>query len=244
MLRKKIALIFAMEVEARGIIEALHLKRDETYGDPNLPFQHYRGDFNHEIELLLSLNGKDKRHGVDNIGTEPSTLNAYITLKHFKPDLIVNAGTAGGFLARNAKIGDVYMSTDAFRFHDRRIAVPGFDLYGVGHYPVFSVPNMASTLDLKEGVVTTANSLDYSDKDLVMMNQNNGSVKEMEAAGIGWVAHTLNVPFFALKSVTDFVDSSHPTAEQFQKNLHFACQNLNKKVIAVLNYLSKNLSDW
>ncbi len=237
-IKQRIALIFAMEAEARPLINALDLKRDRKFGDPTLPFEHYTGDYSETLELLVSLNGKDKRYGVDNIGTEPATLNAYITLQHYKPDLLINAGTAGGFLARGAEIGDVYISTEAFRFHDRRIPIPGFDIYGVGHYPVHLIPKMAAALGLKEGVVTTANSLDYSDKDLIMMTQNNGSVKEMEAAGIGWVAHLLEVPFFALKSVTDFVDSEHPTEAQFIANLNIASHQLREKTIAVLNYLA------
>jgi len=243
-MKKKIALLFAMEVEAQPLIQALDLTRHTDYEDPALPFVHYRGYFGNTIDLLLSWNGKDKRYGVDNIGTEPAALNAYVTIRNFQPDLLINAGTAGGFQEKGAQIGDVYLSAEAFRFHDRRIAIPGFDQYGVGHYPVSTLPEMAVKLGLKEGVVTTSNSLDYTDKDLVMMRQNNGSIKEMEAAGIGWVAHLLDVPFFAIKAVTDFVDSTLSADEQFLKNLSLASQNLRARTLLVLDYLSKNLSDW
>lgn len=234
----RIALIFAMEAEGKPLIDRLGLKRDLNFGDPKLPFEHYLGRFGANTELLVSLGGKDKVYGVDNIGTEPATLNAYITLSHFKPDLLINPGTAGAFQKKGAKIGDVYLASEAFRFHDRRIPIALFDAYGIGHYPVFSIPEMAAALGLKEGVVTTANSLDYTEMDMTMMVQNNGSVKEMEAAAIGWVAHLLGIPFMALKSVTDFVDCPHSAQEQFLKNLGIATHNLCNKTVEVLEYLA------
>ena len=41
----------------------------------------------------------------------------------FHADLIVSVGTAGGFAARGAKIGDVFVAT-GFANHDRRIPLP------------------------------------------------------------------------------------------------------------------------
>jgi nucleoside phosphorylase len=35
--------------------------------------------------------------GVDSVGTVPASLVAYASIQALKPDLIINAGTAGGF---------------------------------------------------------------------------------------------------------------------------------------------------
>ena len=70
------------------------------------------------------------------------------------------------------------------------------------------------------------------------MIRNNGSVKEMEAAAIAWVAHAFKTPFFALKSITDWVDSHHSTAEQFEQNLEKASQSLCNKAIVLLEYIN------
>lgn len=40
-----------------------------------------------------------------------------------RPDLIISVGTAGGFAARGAAIGDVFVAT-GFANHDRRIPLP------------------------------------------------------------------------------------------------------------------------
>ncbi len=46
------------------------------------------------------------------------------TLKQaLRPDLVISVGTAGGFAARGAAIGDVFVAT-GFANHDRRIPLP------------------------------------------------------------------------------------------------------------------------
>lgn len=44
-------------------------------------------------------------------------------LQAFRPDLLISAGTAGGFKAQGGAIGDVYISK-AVMHHDRRIPIP------------------------------------------------------------------------------------------------------------------------
>lgn len=67
--------------------------------------------------------GKCQMHGVDNVGTVPAAVTAYLAVHEFKPDLVISVGTAGGFKARGAAIGDVFLAT-AFANHDRRIPIP------------------------------------------------------------------------------------------------------------------------
>jgi nucleoside phosphorylase len=234
---RKIALIFAMEAEALPLIRKLELVQAPEWGDPRLPFQHFIGHYKNRLDLVLSINGKDPRWGVDSIGTDPAVLNSYLTLTKFKPELCINCGTAGGFEKQGAQIGDVYLSHQAIKYHDRRIAIPGFDRYGEGHFPVADMAPMATHLGLKLGVITTGNSLDCTEEDSRRIQANQGAVKEMEAASIAYVAQLLGVPFIALKSVTDWVDSGIPAEVEFLKNLEVACARLLIKTEAVLDYL-------
>jgi nucleoside phosphorylase len=239
---KKVAILVAMEAEAQPLIDQLNLQPDPDFGDPHLPFRYYRGTKG-RLQILLALAGKDPRFGVDLIGTEPATLNAYLVFKGFKPDLCINAGTAGGFIKRGGKIGDVYLSTEPFRYHDRRIPIPGFEEYGIGSYPVLEgladpyLNEIAQKLGLKSGAVTTGSSLDYTDHCLRLMDQHQGAAKEMEACAIAWVAWLLQVPMLALKSITDLVDGVHPTQEEFLANLSQASSELQKKLIMLLEFL-------
>ena len=78
----------------------------------------------------------------------------------------------------------------------------------------------------QEGVVSSGNSLDYCKEDWDQLTAIGAAVKEMEAAGISWVAHLHNVPFIALKSITDIVDGDRPAQEEFLENLHSAAKAL------------------
>lgn len=232
----RVLLLVAMEAEARSLIADLGLHRDNAFGDPRLPFVHYRGRVR-GLDLLLSLSGKDQRFEVDSIGTEPAALSAYVSANAFEPALCINAGTAGGFIKRGGAIGDVYLSDESFRFHDRRISIPGFDAYGVGSFPTVDVRALAAKLNLKSGVVSTGSSLDLSDSDSHAMERFGAHAKEMEAAAIGWVMHTLRVPFFAIKSITDLVDGPNPSHEEFLQNLDAASKRLHEALLAVLGEL-------
>ncbi|KAH0915857.1 hypothetical protein HID58_030303 [Brassica napus] len=55
-------------------------------------------------------------------------------------------------LVKGANIGDVFLVSDVV-FHDRRIPIPMFDLYGVGLRQAFSTPNLLKELNLKGAAV-------------------------------------------------------------------------------------------
>ena len=236
-----IAILMAMKEEANPIIESLKLVPIEGEFDNRLPFEIYRGTIE-KAEINLVINGKDKTFGVDNVGTQPATLAAYITIDRFNPDLLINAGTAGGFQGKGASIGMVYIINECFSFHDRRMPIPGFQEYGIGSYPGAYLNGMAANLNLVPGIVSTGNSLDILDRDLEIIQQNNADVKDMEAAAIAWVAALYEKTFIALKSVANLIDIDSPAEEQFKNNLNVATGNLNKAVVDVINYCLKNQS--
>ena len=71
----------------------------------------------------LPAAGKCKSMGVDHIGTVPAALTTYLAIQAFRPDVVISAGTCGGFAARGAAIADVFVSTRMVN-HDRRIPLP------------------------------------------------------------------------------------------------------------------------
>ena len=232
---QRIAFLFAMEAEAKPFIEALSLQ-ECTPPAEDLPIRSFAGKAG-TLELYVSLNGKDARHGIDRVCTEPAMLNAYLTCSHFHPDLLINAGTAGGFSERGGNIGDVYVSSGSVVYHDHRIPLPKFKEYGEGMYPTVPTSNIVNELKLKPGRVSTGNSLDASQRDLELLADNNADVKEMEAAAIAQVADDQEIAFLAIKSITDLVDCPEDTAEVFMKNLATASQNLQEKLCAFVDYL-------
>src|SRR5690606_30279806 len=96
---------------------------------------------------------------------------------------------------------------------------------------------LRNALNLPEGVVTSGDALDYSAEDRDYIAANGGTLKEMEAAAIGWVAGLHGIPLLPIKTVTDFVDHPADTAKQFMVNYGKSVENLKTAVVRVLEYL-------
>jgi nucleoside phosphorylase len=190
----------------------------------------------HGAEIRVAINGRDRRFGVDSIGTEAAALTTYSTITSFRPDLVISAGTAGGWQRCGGEVGDVYVSDGQIVHHDRRIALEGFTAYGIGAYPVVNARTMAKSLDLKTGVVTTSNSLDENDDDRVMIEASGACVKDMEAAAVAYVCEQMGVAMMAVKAITDLVDHHTATADQFTANLKMATTRLADTLMGVVDW--------
>lgn len=228
---KKIALLMAMHEEAEPLIEFFNLKKDAYYN----PIEVYS---NADKSLILSLNGYSKEHNVDNIGSQAASINAFVVINNYKPDLIINCGTAGGFSEKNTKIGDVFIANKKVCFHNRKISISkDFAEYGSGNYKVINSDLIARKFNLKQGIISTGDSFDIIDSDLLTMKQNDTAVKEMEAAAIAWVCLIHNTDFTAIKAITDFVDKPESTNDFFLKNIALASNNLKEKIVDIVEYL-------
>lgn len=235
---KRIALIMAMREEAKPLISLFNLVPDEEVFDTQLPMEVYRGKLE-DTELYLVLNGKDPMYGVELIGTQSASITTLSILQHIKPDLLINAGTAGGFESRGAKIGQVYSAISGVCFHDRRVPLGGpYEKQGIGYFPCHEIPKTSEALGLKQGRVTTGSSLDYTELDKKNVDTYNGELKDMEAAAIAMVCNYYKQPLVIIKSVTDIVDGPHPTHEEFTRNLDMAANNLAEKCEALIRFCS------
>jgi len=229
-----IVILVAMKPEAMPIVEALGM---ELVGrlHPCYPIEHYSSEKQPHIHLVI--NGVCPRFGVDNVASQPATIAAFLCIEKLHPSILLNAGTAGGFQSAGSSIGDVYLSYPKVYFHDRRIPIPGFQEFGLGSYPCPDVRPIAKALGVKTGSVSTGNSLSSITEDLDIMKGYEGRAKDMEAAAIAWVAEQHHVPFFAIKAITDLVDTDKPVQEAFLENLVTASAHLALKTVDVVEYL-------
>mmetsp|Transcript_30413 Transcript_30413/g.42090 ORF Transcript_30413/g.42090 Transcript_30413/m.42090 type:complete len:250 (-) Transcript_30413:99-848(-) len=232
-----ILVLIAMEAEAAPFVQHLKLVKDEPSLIPGpLPALSFSGTMGNS-KIIVVCNGKDAVHGVDSVGTVCAALTAYAAIQAVKPDLVINAGTAGGFKAMGGAVGDVYVGTAA-KNHDRRIPIPGFESFGVGSVKSPSCPNLRAALpNLKAGVVTTGNSLDCTERDSECIKANEGSVKDMEAAALAHVAQVFGLPLLTVKSVTDIVDGDRATSEEFMENLASAAKSLQETLPQIIEFV-------
>jgi len=232
-----VVVAIAMEAEAMPFVEYLGLKLEENFFPSQAPFQAYSGNHN-KCQITVVTNGKDTVYGagVDNVGTVPASTATFMTLSKIGKDvdLVINAGTCGGFKAKGAEIGDVFLTT-ASANHDRRIAIPGFVEYGVGLIQSTNTENLAASINAKHGICTTSNSLDHNEDDDKLMLSNDASVKDMEAAAIAWSCKLFDIPHFGVKVVTDIVDGDRPSHEEFLENLGSAAKSLQAALPKIID---------
>jgi 5'-methylthioadenosine nucleosidase len=245
----------AMEAEATPFIEHLQLQKVPDYFPSHLPFVAYRGMYpkdntTNALQVTVITNGKDNVYHTEacNVGTIAAATVTMMALQQEIPDIYINAGTAGGFQRHGATIGDIYVIS-SFTFHDRRIPIPGYDTYGIG--------KRSSTMNIdaivqhytswKSGICTTGDSLDKTAECDVIMEQSQASVKDMEGAAIAWVVAMYSkqlTKFTSLKVITDIVDGTKPTHEEFLQNLHTASEQLQHAIPMMLDYIaSKELKE-
>ncbi len=224
----RVVIVMAMRAEAAPVIDAFDAAPVPV---PSGRTHEWHLATRGATTVVVAVNGVDPRFGVDGIGPEPAVMNTIAAIDRFHPDLVVSAGTAGGWQARGGSIGKVYLSYPHVVRHDRRIDIDGFREYGVGSFPVVAMRSVAADIDAEPGVVTTGGSLDETAEDIEAMARLDARAKEMEAASVAWVCEALGVPFIALKTITDLADVDHPTADQFIENLHTASARLTEHLV-------------
>jgi 5'-methylthioadenosine nucleosidase len=228
---------FAMAEEAQQLIEELQLQPYQSTRNPGL-HQQYRGTIG-AVDVIVSINQVSLKYGVSGVGTTNAAINALCAIEEFKPSLLINAGTAGGFGNSGGAVGDIYLTKETVMYHDRRIPFGAFEPYGNGGHSCLQVHHLPTLLSAKTGVFSTGNSLDCHDADMSRITAAHATVKDMEAAAFAEVAERYNIPFIGIKSITDLVDGHHATAEQFQANFGIATGKLRSALTRLITFLSE-----
>eukprot|EP00262_Sarcandra_glabra_P012180 TRINITY_DN308_c0_g1_i1.p1 TRINITY_DN308_c0_g1~~TRINITY_DN308_c0_g1_i1.p1 ORF type:complete len:240 (-),score=49.75 TRINITY_DN308_c0_g1_i1:377-1096(-) len=213
-----IVIIIAMQTEALPLVTRFQLSEDPDSVFPKgVPWVRYYGIYK-DLHINIIWPGKDSHLGVDSVGTMSASLVTYASIQVLKPDLIINAGTAGGFKV--------------------------FDQYGIGSRQTLSTPNILKEFNMKVGKLSTGDSLDMSPQDEAAILANDATIKDMEGAAVGYVAGLMSVPAIFLKAVTDIIDGDKPTAEEFLQNLVAVTAALDEAVTKVVDFISgKSVSE-
>jgi len=216
-----LAMLCALEIEADPIIRLLKMHEHQDIFDQRLRLRFFASSRFPDICLVLF--GKCPRAKVDRIGTQIATLAAWESIRQIRPAFLASVGTAGGFKAKGAQIGDIYASHGSIYFHGRHIPVPAYRSFELGEFP-------SSKLDIngtiKKGVISSGDCVPLVASDQEKMQLIGTDAKDMEAAAVAEIANLAGVPMFAVKSISDFVDSDERTHEQFLANYKIATEKL------------------
>ena len=115
----KVAIIGAMEEEVTILRDKLENLKQETIAG---------SEFN-----IGTLNGVDVIVLKSGIGKVNAAMSTTILLEKFKPDYVINTGSAGGY-HEELNVGDVVISTEV-RHHDVDVTIFGYEYGQVPQLP-------------------------------------------------------------------------------------------------------------
>lgn len=231
----KIGIIGAMEEEIKILRDKIINRQDSEIAG----CEFYLGNIN-GIEVVLLKSGIGKVNAA--IGT---TLLNYI----YKPDYIINTGSAGGF-SEDLSVGDIVISRE-LRYHDVDATVFGYEYGQVPGMPSFYLPDSmlvelakscADKLNVNvvEGLITSSDSF-MSDIDKVNEVKDlfpNVHACEMESTAIAQVCSQFKAPFVIIRSLSDIAGCEAKVS--YDKFLEQASINSAELVLLMLKEIKNN----
>ncbi|MCY4328655.1 MAG: 5'-methylthioadenosine/adenosylhomocysteine nucleosidase [Endozoicomonadaceae bacterium] len=196
-----VAIIAAMEEEItplKGLLKDLEITVIAG-------FKYYTGYFSDKKIILL-------RSG---IGKVNSTISTTLLLEKFKPDYVLNTGSAGA-VDLSLKIGDLVISNKVCH-HDVDITSFGYEKGQIPGLPTFFLPGNSLVKLAKEqlailadtsyhfGLIVSGDRFVCTRDDVKKLKQIFPAVMacEMEAASVAQVCHIFNIPFLIIRAISD-----------------------------------------
>ncbi len=174
-----------------------------------------------------TLNGVEVALLKSGIGKVAAALGATLLLEHFKPEVVINTGSAGG-LAPTLKVGDIVVS-DEVRYHDADVTAFGYEIGQLPGCPVGFAANekliaaaeaCISELNLNavRGLIVSGDAFINGSIALAKIRHNfpQAVAVEMEATAVAHVCHNFGIPFVVVRAISDVADQqSHLSFDEF-----------------------------
>lgn len=171
------------------------------------------------VQVILSKSG---------IGKVNAAMSTTLLLQIYKPDFVLNTGSAGGFNPE-LEVGDLVISTEV-RHHDVDVTVFNYEYGQVPGLPAAFVAderlitiaervakNMKDVQTVK-GLIATGDSFMNDPERVRFVREKFPALQasEMEAAAIAQVSHMFGVPFLIIRALSDIAgQESNVSFEQF-----------------------------
>jgi len=141
------------------------------------------------------------------IGKVNAAISALTLIENFHPALVINTGVAGG-TGHGADILDVVIA-DRIAYHDVWCGPGTVDGQAAGCPRFFTAPLSSSTLEsldgIKHGLIASGDIFVSRPEDIerILALYPDAMAVDMESAAIAHVCHLKNVPFLAVRVVSD-----------------------------------------
>ncbi|TCI23383.1 5'-methylthioadenosine/S-adenosylhomocysteine nucleosidase [Exiguobacterium sp. SL-10] len=232
----KIGIIGAMEEEVNLLRNELTERTDTEIANYHF-YEGYLGN----VEVVILKSG---------IGKVNAAIGTTLLIDKFKPDVVINTGSAGGF-KKGMKVGDVVVSTEV-RHHDVDVTVFGYEYGQVPGMPAAyqadahlmdvckEVIESLHDVNVHTGLIVTGDSFINDSKRVadILGHFDGVAAVEMEAAPIAQTCYQFGVPFVVTRSISDSADEEANLS--FDEFLETASINSAKMVMAVTKRLGQS----
>ena len=226
----KVSIIGAMEEEVQLLRSNMTDITQETIANVEYTFGKMNG-----VDVILSRSG---------IGKVNAAISTSVLLDRFKPDYVINTGSAGGFDPA-LNVGDVVISTEALH-HDVDATVFGYAHGQVPQMPATYVADEKlitiaeekakeiSGIQIVRGVIATGDQFmnDPVRVENVRRKFTGLQALEMEAAAVAQVCYQFKVPFVIIRSLSDIAGKeSNVSFDQYLEKAAVNSANLVMKIV-------------
>ncbi|WP_394174579.1 5'-methylthioadenosine/S-adenosylhomocysteine nucleosidase [Guptibacillus hwajinpoensis] len=232
----KIGIIGAMEEEVRILRDRLDDREEQIIAGSEFTTGRIDGQ---DIVLLKS-----------GIGKVNAAIGTTLINQLFKPDYILNTGSAGGFNP-NLKVGDIVISSEV-RYHDVDATIFGYEYGQVPQMPALYEPDTmlveaaersaekVTEHQVIKGMIATGDSFmnDADRVDYVRSKLTNLDAAEMEAGAIAQVCYQFGTPFVIIRSLSDIAGKESNIS--FEEFLDTASINSANLILNLVEELRKN----
>ena len=229
----KIAVIGAMEQEVEALRLAIENPQTSVIANSEYTEGTYAG---HDVVLLKS-----------GIGKVNAAMSTAILLHHFKPDAVINTGSAGGFDSL-LEVGAIVIS-DEVRHHDVDVTAFGYEMGQVPQLPAAFMSDSKLRKLAEEaveelgqhqfasGLIATGDSFmsDPARVESVRTHFPYMKAVEMEAAAVAQVCHQFDVPFVVIRALSDIAGKE--SSISFDEFLPTAAEHSTQIVLHVISKL-------
>lgn len=230
----RIGVIGAMEEEVELLRSSLENAQVSEIANCEFTSGTYKGQ---DVVLLKS-----------GIGKVNAAMSTTLLLQQFKPDVVINTGSAGGF-DQALEVGAIVIS-DEVRHHDVDVTVFGYEMGQVPQLPAaFRSDEKLIELATKAveelgehpygvGLIATGDSFMNDPERVEKVRGFFPSMKasEMEAAAVAQVCHQFNVPFVVIRALSDIAGKESNIS--FDEFLPVAAKHSTEIVLNVVERLA------
>ncbi|HWI48461.1 MAG TPA: 5'-methylthioadenosine/S-adenosylhomocysteine nucleosidase [Rummeliibacillus sp.] len=229
----KIAVIGAMEEEVELLRNTLENTSTKTIANCEYTEGTYAG---HDIILLKS-----------GIGKVNAAMSTTILLNEYKPDVVINTGSAGGY-DEDLEVGAIVIS-DEVRHHDVDVTIFGYEIGQVPQMPA-AFKSYEKLMKLAEeavteigehqyavGLITTGDSFMNDPERVETVRGYFPTMKavEMEAAAVAQVCYQFGTPFVVIRALSDIAGKESNIS--FDEFLPVAAKHSTQIVLKVISKL-------